>query len=110
MVTTGKGPGLRKGTEMNTITKTTAQAVSRKLSSLNFQKANEDGIGFAVFNTNGPIGYGFEIAVIHTGYAPSTASKELAEAGYSVRVVWTSFDEITSRYNECFEVDGRVEA
>lgn len=93
---------------MTTITKTTAAAVSRKLSNLNFQKADDAGIGFAVFNT--PDGYGFEIVVIHTGYAPSNASKELVEAGYVVRLAWTSFDEVTRRYRECFEIAGRVGA
>lgn len=74
---------------MATLTYTTPQAVSRKLSSLGFKKADETGIGFVVYETEGNLGYGYEIVVSDWGYdinGRSSIAQELIAAGYEIEV------------------------
>ena len=93
---------------MTTIAKTTAQAVSRKLSSLGFQKYdNAYQMGFEVL-------YGIDgIHVVNHTNADyeGTAAQELEAAGYVIanRAVreWTRF---LNRKVEVFNVIGRVDA
>ena len=75
---------------MTTITKTTAQAVSRKLSSLNFdRKYSSTEYGFSVYLTE-PNSYFEELCVtnlsVDNGYR-STIAEELKDAGYAIEVV-----------------------
>ena len=111
MVTTGKGPGATKGTEMNTITKTTASAVSRKLSSLGFEKKTENAVGFLVSVDDALKGWGTDIIVssysYHEGFFASSA---LEVEGYVVDRKFTCADHFTNLYLEVFTVIGRVEA
>jgi hypothetical protein len=93
---------------MTTITKTTAQAVSRKLSSLGFDKYDSlTQMGFSVL-------YGCDgIHVVNHTYKDyeGTAAQELEAAGYVIenRFVndWSRF---LDRKVEVFNVSGRVEA
>jgi hypothetical protein len=108
---TGKGPGATKGTEMNTITKTTASAVSRKLSSLGFEKKTENAVGFLVSVDDALKGWGTDIIVssysYHEGFFASSA---LEVAGYVVDRKFTCADHFTNLYLEVFTVIGRVGA
>lgn len=97
--------GDRKGTKMNTILKTTAAAVSRKLASLGFEK--KDGwveVGYSVMNDNG------SVIVANWTYSPSTAAAELAAAGYVIENVKVSEMTWSGRHHELFTVVGRVKA
>jgi hypothetical protein len=90
---------------MNTITKTTAAAVSRKLNSLGFEKYDRWlEAGYSVMQDMDCI----EIA--NWTYSPGTAASELAAAGYVITNVRTSKREYAERYVEIFTVQGRVTA
>lgn len=92
---------------MTTIAKTSANAVSRKLSSLGFDK--KDGwseLGFSVIND------GQKIVVVNWTNAdyPSTAATELAAAGYIIENVRVSEVTWSKRQQEFFTVAGRAGA
>jgi hypothetical protein len=90
---------------MNTIAKTTAAAVSRKLASLGFDK--KDGwtdFGYSVMNDGG------QIIVSNWTFSPSTAATELAAAGYVIENVKVSEMTWSGRHHQLFTVSGRVEA
>lgn len=87
----------------DTITATSAAAVSRKLSALGFEKlgSRAERIGFDVWKDGG-------ILVVTYTYGKSTAAEELAAAGYLVNVQSVSVCQITGRHQEIFEVLGKV--
>jgi len=88
---------------MNTITKTSAQAVSRKLRKLNFEPYDyASGIGCSVWQD------GERITVANHGYLLGTASMELKEAGYIIENLYLGGSD--GRFMETFTVAGRVEA
>lgn len=90
---------------MNTIAKTTATAISRKLSSLGFEKKGfYDEVGYSVMNDNG------SIIVANWTYSESTAAAELAAAGYVIENVKVSEMAWSGRHHELFTVAGRVGA
>ena len=111
MVITGKAGGT-KGTEMTTITKTTAAAVSRKLTQLGYLKSDGSGVGFNVYSTVKPRGYGFEITVDHWGYENghhSTIADDLIAACYEVIVEADNVNH-NGRTLTALIILGRVEA
>ena len=87
----------------NTITATTAAAVSRKLSALGFEKlgSRQERIGFEVWEDG-------EILVVNYTYTKGTAAEELAAAGYLVEVIANSNCQITGRCQELLKVLGKV--
>jgi hypothetical protein len=93
---------------MNTITKTSTSAVSRKLAELGFERYDsEKTIGFNVLT-----GYDGIRVVNHVyGHATGTAAQELEALGYVIEDLqhldWTAF---LDRRVETFYVKGRVEA
>jgi hypothetical protein len=88
---------------MNTITKTTAQAVSRKLRSLNFEPYNyATGIGCSTWNDGG------RITVANHTYSQGTSALELEQAGYIIKNLYQ--DEFAGRWMETFTVEGKVGA
>jgi hypothetical protein len=87
---------------MNTITKTTAQAVSRKLRQLNFEPYNyATGIGCSVWNDGG------RITVVNHTYSAGTSALELEQAGYIIKNLYQP-DEFGGRCMETFTVEGKV--
>ena len=104
-------PWKERENKMKTITKTTAQAVSRKLSSLGFVKKTEDAVGFLVSVDDALKGWGTDIIVssysYHEGFFASSA---LEVAGYVVDRKFTCADHFTNLYLEVFTVIGRVGA
>jgi hypothetical protein len=89
---------------MTTIAKTTAQAVGRKLRSLNFEPYNyATGIGCSVWQD------GNRLTVVNHTYTKGTAAKELVKAGYIIENLYHSGD-FAGRHMESFTVAGRVEA
>jgi hypothetical protein len=90
---------------MNTISKTTASAVSRKLSSLGFDKYDDwSEAGFTVCQD------GELITVSNRGYLKGTAALELANAGYVLENLQFTEGAYTGHFREFFVVAGRVEA
>ena len=90
---------------MSTITKTSAQAVSRKLSSMGFDKYDRwFEVGFAVIKD------GDAITVVNHGYLPGTAALELAAAGFAIAYHRTSEGAYTGKHMESFVVEGKVSA
>ena len=91
---------------MNTIAKTTASAVSRKLSSLGFEKYDGQ-MGFSVIDSYD----GVHVANHTNADYEGTAAQELETAGYVIanRFIndWSDF---LGRKVEVFQVIGRVEA
>jgi hypothetical protein len=90
---------------MTTITKTTASAISRKLTSLGFDKY--DGwaeYGFTVFLDGGVV------TVSNRGSLEGTAALELSAAGYIIENLSRSEGAYTGVHKEIFTVAGRVEA
>jgi hypothetical protein len=89
---------------MTTITKTTAQAVGRKLRSLNFEPYNyATGIGCSVWQD------GNRITVANHTYSMGTAAIELQQAGYIIENLYHS-GEFGGRWMETFTVAGKVGA
>lgn len=89
---------------MTTISKTCAQAVSRKLRKLNFEPYDyETGIGCSVWQD------GNRITVVNHTYSTGTAAIELQQAGYIIENLYHS-GEFAGRWMETFTVAGRVEA
>jgi hypothetical protein len=73
-----------------TITNTTAAAVSRKLSTLGFQKFDNNGIGFKVYEAEAAAYWGTQICVTNFGYDNgyrSSIAEELQAEGYDVEIV-----------------------
>lgn len=96
---------------MKTITKTTAQAVSRKLSSLGFVKKSEDAVGFQVSTDDALKGWGTDIVVCSYSYHEGHfAALALEAAGYVVDRKFTCEDHLTNLFSEVFTVVGRVDA
>jgi hypothetical protein len=96
---------------MNTITKTNASAVSRKLSSLGFEKKTENAVGFLVSLDDALKGWGTDIVVSSYSYLEGFHAADALEAeGYVVDRKFTSADHFTNLYLEVFTVSGRVEA
>jgi hypothetical protein len=88
---------------MTTIAKTTAQAVGRKLRSLNFEPYDyATGIGCSVWQD------GNRITVANHGYLPGTAAIELKEAGYIIENLYIG--GTGKHFMETFTVAGRVDA
>lgn len=95
----------RKGYQMSTITKTTPQAISRKLSSMGFDKYDRwTETGFSVLYD------GRNAMVSYWSCAPGTAAIELAAAGYVITNLRTSKREYAERYVEMFTIEGKVSA
>lgn len=90
---------------MTTITKTTTGAITRKLSSLGFQKLDGQ-VGFEVHASDDGT-----VFVVHHVYRLSTMEQELQAAGYVTERFevrdWTQF---LGKYCETFHVVGRVGA
>lgn len=90
---------------MNTMTTTTASAVSRFLASKGFEKYDRwDEIGYAVFLD------GDSIRVVNHTYSAGTAAAELAANGYVVEYLQTSEGAFSGRHMESFVVAGKVAA
>lgn len=87
----------------DTITATSAAAVSRKLTALGFEKlgSRADRIGFDVWKDGG-------ILVVNYTYTKGTAAEELAAAGYLVEVIAVSACQITGRHQELLKVLGKA--
>ena len=89
---------------MNTITKTTASAVSRKLRSLNFEPYNYSTmVGCSVWQD------GNRLTVVNHTYGMGTAAMELEKAGYIIENLYHS-GEFAGHRMETFTVAGRVGA
>lgn len=93
---------------MTTITKTSASAITRKLSELGFVKYDrDDTVGFDVMQT----GAGLHVVNHVYGHATGTAAQELEAQGYIIEghqhLDWTMF---LNRRCETFYVVGRVGA
>ena len=94
---------------MNTITKTTAAAVSRKLAALGFEKKSEDAVGFLVATDDALKGWGTDIVVSSYSYLEGFhAADALEAAGYIVDRKFTCADHFTNLYLEVFTVEGKV--
>jgi hypothetical protein len=92
---------------MNTITKTTAAAVSRKLSALNFEKYDKASrMGFSVFDDTDGI---FVSNYVNPNYE-GTAAAELAAAGYIIEGRFINKWRHEDRAIEVFRVIGRAGA
>lgn len=90
---------------MNTMTTTTASAVSRFLASKGFDKYDRwNEFGYSVFRD------GNTIRVANHGFATGTAAVELAAAGYVVEALQRSESAFTGRHMETFVVAGKVAA
>ena len=88
---------------MTTITKTTAQAVSRFLAAKGFDKYDRwTEIGFSVMLD------GETIRVVNHGYRNLTAALELAAAGYVVADYKVSEAFYTGRLMESFTIAGKA--
>ena len=96
--------GPDRSTKVNTITKTTASAVSRKLRSLNFEPYNYSTmVGCSVWQD------GNRLTVVNHTYSMGTAAIELQQAGYIIENLYHSTD-FAGRWMETFTVAGRVGA
>lgn len=91
---------------MTTIRRTTTGAINRKLTSLGFEKLNNDNVGFEVHGSEDGT-----VFVVHHVYRLSTMEQELQAAGYVTERFevrdWTKF---LGKYCETFHVVGRVDA
>ncbi len=97
---------------MNTITKTTASAISRKLTSLGFLKLDGT-IGFEVYTDNDSEKSIYAAHRVYDNGQPDTFADELYRAGYEVETVvyraafsWNAPGVVTTTVR----ILGRVEA